>query len=97
MSTATATKTKTKLKPVSLYQVILLNDDYTPMEFVIAVLEQLFNKNREEAEAVCMAVHNNGKGVAGVYTKEIAMTKAAETIAAAKAHGHPLKAVAQEA
>lgn len=97
MSTATQTVTKTKIKPISLFQVLLLNDDYTPMDFVVQVLIQLFNKSEAEAEEICMTVHRNGQGVAGVYTKEIAETKAAETIRAARAHGHPLKAVAQEA
>jgi ATP-dependent Clp protease adaptor protein ClpS len=97
MSTATETVTKTRFKPVNLYQVILLNDDFTPMDFVIAVLMQLYGKNEEEAYTICMNVHKNGKGVAGVYTKEIAETKAAETIRAARANGHPLKAIAQEA
>ena len=97
MSTATETVTKTKIKPISLYQVLLLNDDYTPMDFVVQVLVQLFNKSEAEAEEICMNVHRNGRGVAGVYTKEIAETKASEVVRAARAHGHPLKAVAEEA
>jgi ATP-dependent Clp protease adaptor protein ClpS len=80
-----------------MYQVLLLNDDYTPMDFVIAVLVQLFNKTEEEAYTICMNVHNNGKGVAGVYTKEIAETKVTETLRAAQSHGHPLVAISQEA
>ena len=96
-ATATETKSKVKLKQVSLFQVLLHNDDYTPMEFVVEVLQQFFGKSPEDAEAVMLAIHQKGVGVAGVYTKEIATQKANETMKAAKHYGHPLKASIKEA
>lgn len=97
MTTATQTTTKVRLKEVSLFQVLLHNDDYTPMEFVVEVLKQFFGKNADEANAIMLAIHQNGLGVAGVYTKEIATQKANETMKAAKMYGHPLKASIKEA
>lgn len=96
MSTALETKTTTQIKPVNLWQVKLLNDDFTPMEFVVEVLIHLFHKNAEEAEAIMMAIHQNGKGVAGIYVKEIAEQKAKEVVRVARSQGHPLMAVAEE-
>jgi ATP-dependent Clp protease adaptor protein ClpS len=96
-NTATATTTRVKLKQVSLFQVLLHNDDYTPMEFVTEVLMQFFGKTKDEAEAVMLAIHQKGIGVAGVYTKEIATQKANETMKTAKLYGHPLKASIKEA
>lgn len=96
-STATDTVTVTKTKTVQLWRVILLNDDYTPMDFVIQVLTQLYHKNEEEAEDITMAIHHQGRGVAGIYTQEIAMQKANDTIKVARMNGHPLTAVAEEA
>jgi ATP-dependent Clp protease adaptor protein ClpS len=97
MTTATKTVTKTNLKQVSLFQVLLHNDDYTPMDFVIEVLKQFFGKNEEDANAIMLAIHEKGLGVAGVYTKEIATQKANETMKTAKMYGHPLKASVREA
>jgi ATP-dependent Clp protease adaptor protein ClpS len=97
MTTATKTTTKTNLKPISMFQVLLHNDDYTPMEFVSEVLMQFFGKNKEDADAIMMAIHEKGMGVAGVYTKEIATQKANETMKTAKIYGHPLKASIREA
>lgn len=97
MATATQTTTKTNLKQVSLFQVLLHNDDYTPMDFVTEVLKQFFGKNEAEAEAVMLAIHEKGLGVAGVYTKEIATQKASETMKAAAMYGHPLKSSIREA
>lgn len=97
MTTATKTVTKTNLKQVSLFQVLLHNDDFTPMEFVIEVLKQFFGKNADDAHAIMLAIHEKGVGVAGVYTKEIATQKAGETIKTAKMYGHPLKASIREA
>jgi ATP-dependent Clp protease adaptor protein ClpS len=97
MTTATTTVTKTNLKQVSLFQVLLHNDDYTPMNFVIEVLKQFFGKNEEDANAIMLAIHEKGLGVAGVYTKEIATQKANETMKTAKMYGHPLKASIREA
>lgn len=80
-----------------MFQVLLHNDDYTPMEFVVEVLKQFFGKTAEEAEQITMAIHQKGIGVAGVYTKEIATQKANETMKAAKMYSHPLKASIKEA
>jgi ATP-dependent Clp protease adaptor protein ClpS len=97
MTTATKTTTKTNLKAISMFQVLLHNDNYTPMEFVSEVLMQFFGKNKEDADAIMMAIHEKGMGVAGVYTKEIATQKANETMKTAKIYGHPLKASIREA
>jgi ATP-dependent Clp protease adaptor protein ClpS len=97
MTTATTTVTKTHLKQVSLFQVLLHNDDYTPMNFVIEVLKQFFGKSEDDANAIMLAIHEKGTGVAGVYTKEIATQKANETMKTAKMYGHPLKASVKEA
>ncbi len=98
MSTATITETKTKikLKEVKMWRVKLLNDDYTPFDFVIDVLCQLYGKDFDSAKMVAMNIHDQGSGTAGIYTKEIAMQKAKDTVAIARAHSHPLKAIAEE-
>ena len=81
---------KPKLKRPSLYRVILLNDDYTPMEFVVEVLETFFTMNREQATQVMLAVHTQGKGVCGIYPQDIAETKASQVNQSARDNGHPL-------
>ena len=81
---------KPKLKKPPLYRVILLNDDYTPMEFVVFVLEQFFSMNRKKATQVMLAVHTQGKGVCGTYTQDIAETKAEQVNQSARDSGHPL-------
>lgn len=91
-----ATVVKTRLKPPSFYKVVLLNDDYTPMDFVELILIELFGKSRMEARELMLAIHNKGRGVAGIYNKEIAEQKANETVQVAKNHGHPLKAIVEE-
>ena len=73
------------------YKVLLLNDDYTPMDFVVDVLTRYFRKSGPEAERVMLAVHQRGRGVAGVYTRDVAETKMAQVTAAARAAGHPLQ------
>ena len=83
-------ESKPELKRPPLYKVILLNDDYTPMEFVVEVLEIFFRMNREQATQVMLTVHTQGKGVCGVYTKDIAETKAAQVNQYARDHQHPL-------
>jgi len=83
--------TKPKTKKPSLYKVILLNDDYTPMEFVIYVIEKLFNKNHEEATRIMLHVHQNGLGICGIYTYEVAETKSNAVIDLAKSNQHPLQ------
>ena len=89
--TGVVTRTRPKTKKPSLYKVLLLNDDYTPMEFVVHVLERFFNKNREEATQIMFHVHQRGVGVCGVYTFEVAETKVAQTIDFARKHQHPLQ------
>jgi ATP-dependent Clp protease adaptor protein ClpS len=81
---------ETKLKPPPLYRVILLNDDYTPMEFVVEVLQTFFSMNLETATRVMLKVHTEGKGVCGVYPREIAETKAVQVNEHARAAEHPL-------
>ena len=85
-----------RLKRPPLYQVILLNDDYTPMEFVVDVLERIFNLNRPTATRVMLEVHTRGKGVCGVFTYEIAETKVAQVTAYARQHQHPLLCTMEE-
>lgn len=81
---------KPKLKRPPLYKVVLLNDDYTPMEFVVEVLESFFSKSREEATQVMLMVHTKGKGVCGVYSRDIAETKAAQVNQYSRQNEHPL-------
>ena len=90
-----ATKTQ-KPKPPSMYSVLLFNDDYTPMEFVIDVLESFFNKNREQATQIMLQVHTKGSGVCGIYPLEIAETKVSQVLDLAQAQGHPLQCNMQE-
>jgi len=78
------------------YKVLLLNDDFSTMEFVIEVLTKVFRKSLNEAETIMLNVHNNGKGLCGVYTKEIAYTKVAQVKTMARKANFPLKAIAQE-
>ena len=80
-----------EVKEPPLYQVILLNDDYTPMEFVVAILQQLFRLNEVDATRVMLHVHHHGVGIAGVFTHEIAETKVQQTLAAARRHEYPLQ------
>ena len=87
-----ATATRKEVARPPRYKVILYNDDYTPMEFVVAVLEQLFNKGPSEATAIMLAIHKSGLGVAGVYTLEVAETKVVQVHAAAEQRGYPLRA-----
>lgn len=82
---------KPELKRPQLYKVLLLNDDYTPMEFVVQVLERFFRKNREQATQIMLHVHQQGMGVCGVYTREIAETKVRQVTVYAQEHQHPLQ------
>jgi ATP-dependent Clp protease adaptor protein ClpS len=81
---------KPEVKKPPLYQVVLLNDDYTPMEFVVQVLETFFSMNREQATRVMLHVHTRGKGVCGVYTREIAETKVQQVNEFSRENQHPL-------
>ena len=94
--TATITKPKTKSKRPSLYRVLLLNDDYTPMEFVVLVLQDVFNKTREEAMRIMLHVHNQGVGECGVYPFEVAETKVTRVMDAARKNQHPLQCVMEK-
>ena len=86
-----AVKTRVKTKKPSMYKVLMLNDDYTPMEFVIHVLESFYNKAHEEATQIMLHVHQKGVGTCGVYTYEIAETKVNQTMDLAQQHQHPLQ------
>ena len=89
--TAVVTETKPKVQKPSLYRVLILNDDYTPMEFVVYVLERFFQKDREAATRIMLHVHQHGVGVCGVYTYEVAETKVALVVETARRHQHPLQ------
>ncbi|WP_424470172.1 ATP-dependent Clp protease adapter ClpS [Parvibaculum sp.] len=91
INTGVVTKTKPKTKKPSLYKVLLLNDDYTPMEFVVLVLEQFFNKGREDATRIMLHVHQHGVGLCGLYTYEVAETKVSQVMDFARQHQHPLQ------
>ncbi|PKO25315.1 MAG: ATP-dependent Clp protease adapter ClpS [Betaproteobacteria bacterium HGW-Betaproteobacteria-8] len=82
-----------KPKPPSMYKVILLNDDYTPMEFVVDVIQRFFNKSREQATQIMLKVHTEGAGVCGVYPHGIAETKMNQVMNYAQEHQHPLQCV----
>ncbi len=89
--TGLVVREKPKTKKPSLYKVFLLNDDYTPMDFVVEILETVFRKEREEAVRIMLHVHRKGAGLAGVYTFEVAETKVAQVLGAAQVAGHPLQ------
>ena len=91
VGSAVVTETKAKTQKPSLYRVLLLNDDYTPMEFVVYVLERFFNKSREDATQIMLHVHQHGVGVCGVYTYEVAETKVTQTVDYARKNQHPLQ------
>jgi ATP-dependent Clp protease adaptor protein ClpS len=84
-------ETRPKLKKPPLYKVILLNDDYTPMEFVVRVLERYFHKSREEATRIMLQVHQKGLGICGVFTREVAETKVRQVMLYAAESQHPLQ------
>ena len=87
---------KTRTAPPPLYKVLLLNDDFTPMEFVVQVLQRIFRMDQEQATRVMLTVHTEGRGVCGVYTKDIAATKADQVLDMARVHQHPLQCVMEE-
>jgi ATP-dependent Clp protease adaptor protein ClpS len=95
-STAVITRTKPKTKKPSLYRVLLLNDDYTPMEFVVHILERFFQKDREAATRIMLHVHNHGVGECGVFTYEVAETKVTQVMDFARQHQHPLQCVMEK-
>ncbi len=81
---------KPRLKRPPMYKVVLMNDDYTPMEFVVEVLERFFSMSREKATQIMLHVHTRGKGVCGIYTRDVAETKVAQVNEYARTHQHPL-------
>ena len=87
---------KTRLKPPPLYKVLLLNDDYTPMDFVVVVLQTVFAMSREKATQVMLQVHREGMGVCGTYTREVATAKVEQVIGIAREHQHPLQCTMEE-
>ena len=84
-----------KIVPPQMYQVVMLNDDFTPMEFVIIVLQEYFGKDREQATQIMLQIHLDGRGVCGVYSRDIAATKVDQVFQAAQLAGHPLQAVSE--
>jgi ATP-dependent Clp protease adaptor protein ClpS len=89
--TAVISRTKPQTKRPNLYRVLLLNDDYTPMEFVVHILERFFSKSREEATRIMLHVHRRGVGICGVFTYEVAETKVTQVMDFARQHQHPLQ------
>ena len=93
---AVITRTKPQTKKPAMYRVLLLNDDYTPMEFVVLVLERFFNKDREAATEIMLHVHHHGIGECGIYTYEVAETKVTQVMDFARKHQHPLQCVMEK-
>jgi ATP-dependent Clp protease adaptor protein ClpS len=89
--TGVIVKAKPKTKKPAMYKVLMLNDDYTPMEFVVHILERFFNKNRQEATRIMLHVHRRGVGICGVYTYEVAETKVTQVMDFARQNQHPLQ------
>lgn len=83
--------TPVRIAPPPMYQVVLLNDDYTPMDFVVWVLQQVFHKNENEAERIMLQVHHEGRGVCGIYTRDIAATRVEAVMRMARRGQHPLQ------
>jgi ATP-dependent Clp protease adaptor protein ClpS len=94
--TAVITRAKTQTKKPSMYRVLLLNDDYTPMEFVVAVLRKYFNKSAEEATHIMLHVHHHGVGECGVFTYEVAETKVTQVMDFARKNQHPLQCIMEK-
>ena len=86
-----------KTKPPTLYQVVMLNDDYTPMEFVVMVLQRFFQRDMDTATHIMLQIHHEGRGVCGVYPKDVAATKVELVLTAARREGHPLQCIMEAA
>ena len=86
-----------KTEPPKMYQVVLLNDDYTPMEFVVMVLQEYFGRDLETATQIMLKIHHDGRGVCGVYSKDVAATKVELVLTAARRGGHPLQCIMESA
>jgi ATP-dependent Clp protease adaptor protein ClpS len=87
---------RTRVRPPRLYKVLLLNDDYTPMDFVVAVLQRFFSMDTEQATRIMLKVHNEGRGLCGVFPRDIAATKVEQVSAYSRQHQHPLACVMEE-
>ena len=94
--TAVITRTRTQTKKPGMYRVLILNDDYTPMEFVVTVLRKFFNKGPEEATSIMLHVHHHGVGECGVFTYEVAETKVTQVMDFARKHQHPLQCIMEK-
>ena len=90
-----AERKEQKTKPPQMYQVVMLNDDYTPMEFVVVVIQEFFNKDRETATQIMLKIHLDGKGICGVFSRDVAATKVQQVQEAARQAGHPLQCVSE--
>lgn len=95
-NTGLAVKSRPKTKKPSMYKVLMLNDDYTPMEFVVHALERFFSKNQEEAMRIMLHVHQKGVGICGVYTYEVAEMKSSQVMDLAHQHQHPLQCTVEK-
>lgn len=84
-----------RVEPPRMYRVVLLNDDFTPMEFVVLVLQEYFNKDRETATQIMLKIHLEGRGVCGVFSRDVATTKVDQVLQAAQHHGHPLQCLSE--
>jgi ATP-dependent Clp protease adaptor protein ClpS len=92
-----AERQTSKTEPPRMYQVVMLNDDYTPMEFVVMVLQEYFKRDLETATQIMLKIHHEGRGVCGVYSKDVAATKVELVLAAARRGGHPLQCIMEAA
>lgn len=96
-SSVVAERQAQKVEPPPVYQVVMLNDDFTPMEFVVMVLQQYFHRDLESATQIMLKIHHEGRGVCGVYTRDVATTKVEMVLAAARRAGHPLQCIMEVA
>ena len=92
-----AERKQQRTKPPGLYQVVMLNDDFTPMEFVVMVLQEFFRRDLETATQIMLKIHHEGRGVCGVYSKDVAATKVELVLTAARKAGHPLQCIMEAA
>jgi len=90
-------KQASRVKPPPMYQVVLLNDDFTPMEFVVGVLQKFFGKGREQATQIMLKVHHEGRGICGIYPRDLAASKVEQVSSYSRQHQHPLQCVMEEA
>jgi ATP-dependent Clp protease adaptor protein ClpS len=95
--TVVAERKAARTKPPQLYQVVMLNDDYTPMEFVVMVLQQYFQRDPDSATLIMLKIHHEGRGICGVFTKDVAATKVELVLTAARREGHPLQCIMEAA